>query len=97
MRTVYGFFEESQLHQPIVRKFNHAVMIGRCCVFEESAVSVFADLFRFQDLWGYLQANDLAFPIKLVLLDVVKAICLVINWRRERRRRNLFVGWRIIE
>src|SRR4030095_7663197 len=88
-RTVcvaHDLFEKSTLHQRIVWKFNHAVMVWRCCVLEKTAVSVFCDLLGFQNFGSYLQGDDLVFPIELVLLDIIEAIRLVIDWRSKRWR-----------
>src|SRR5262249_34175602 len=92
--AAHDLFEKSQLHERIVRKFNHAVMIRRCCVLEETAVSVFPYLSRFQNSRRHFQADDLALPINLVLLDVMKAIRFVIDWRAKRWRLDLFFSWR---
>src|SRR5947207_2454410 len=97
MSATDGLFQKSQLHQRVVWKFNHAIMVWRGGVFQERAVGVLTDLFRSQDFWRHLDANYLVFPVELVLLDVVKAIRLVINWRAEWRRRDLFLSRRIVE
>src|SRR5206468_3290140 len=84
VRTVHDLFEKAQLHQRVMRKFDHAVMTGCRGILEKAAVRVRANLFGLQNFRSHLQPNDSTFPIKLVLLDVVKAIRLVIDWRPKR-------------
>src|SRR4029077_4445882 len=91
------FFQKSKLNQRIMRKLDYPVMIRRRSVLEKRAVSVLANLFRLQKFRSHFDAYDLSFPIELVLLDVVEAINLVVDWRSERRRRDFFFGWGIIE
>src|SRR5438552_17965274 len=79
-----------------MRKFDNAVMTGCRGILKKAAVRVLANLFGLQNFRSHLQPNDSTFPIKLVLLDVVKAIRLVIDWCPERWWRDLFFGRRII-
>ena len=72
-------------------------MTGCRGILEKAAVRVLANLFGLQDFRSHLEPNDSTFPIELVLLDVVKAIRLVIDWCPEWWWRDLFFSRRIIE
>src|SRR5205823_10353689 len=97
MCTAHDLFEKSQLNQGVVRKFDHAVMIRCRSILEKGAISVLANLFGLQNFRSHLEPNNSTFPIKLVLLNIAKAIRLVIERTCERRRRDLFFSRGIIE
>src|SRR5947209_7300024 len=97
MCTAHDLFEKSQLNQDVVRKFDHAVMIRCRSILEKGAISVLANLFGLQNFRSHLEANNSTFPIELVLLNIAKAIRLVIEWSCERRRLDLFSSRGIIE
>ena len=97
MCTAHDLFEKSQLNQGVVRKFDHAVMIRCRSILEKGAISVLANLFGLQNFRSHLEPNNSTFPIKLVLLDVVKAISLIIDWCPEWWWRDLFFSRGIIE
>src|SRR5437588_10999075 len=97
MCTAHDLFEKSQLNQGIVRKFNDAIVTRRGGILQKRAIGVFTDLFRSQNFGSYVDANDFAFPIELVLLNIAKAIRLIIDWCPEWWWRDLFFSRGIIE
>src|SRR3989442_7080261 len=72
-------------------------MIWRRRVFEKSAIDVLANLLRLQKFGTDFDPHNLFRPIEFVLLDLIKAVHFFVNWRPQRRRRDLFFGRRIIE
>ena len=98
MRTAYDLFEKSQLNQGVVPKFDHAVIVSGVALSLKKPRYVSSPIcLDFQDFRSHLEPNDSTFPIELVLLDVVKAIRLVIDWCPEWWWRDLFFSRRIIE